>query len=99
MAKVVSFGFIYALDFNSGLFLIFMKFSFLAKPTLMSQVPPQSAELGDHHKVKFSFDGTGPFSFKVKRNGKEISPKDTRVKLNTFDDHANLVFSGKQCYT
>lgn len=67
----------------------------LAKPTLVSQVPPQSAELGDHHKVKFSFNGTGPFNFKVKRNGKEMPAKDTRVKLNTFDDHANLVFSGR----
>ena len=65
-----------------------------AKPTLTSQVPPQFAELGDHHKVKFSFNGTGPFKFRVKRDGKEIPTKDGRVKLNTFDDHGSLVFSG-----
>ena len=68
--------------------------SITAKPTLTSQVAPQSAELGDHHKVKFSFDGTGPFTFKVKKNGKEVPANDVRVKLNTFDDHASLVFSG-----
>ncbi|XP_067934437.1 twitchin-like [Watersipora subatra] len=65
----------------------------VAKPTLTSQVPAQSAELGDHHKVKFSFSGTGPFSFKVKKDGKEIPANNARVKLNTFDDHANLVFA------
>ena len=57
-------------------------------------MPPQFAELGDHHKVKFSFNGTGPFKFRVKRDGKEIPTKDGRVKLNTFDDHGSLVFSG-----
>lgn len=64
-------------------------------PTLVSQVAPQSADLGDSHKVKFSFNGTGPFDFKVKRNGKEIPKADSRVKLVTFDEHGKLMFSGE----
>jgi len=64
-------------------------------PTLVSQVPPQSADLGEPHKVKFSFYGTGPFEFRVKRNGREIPSTEPRIKLNTFDDHAKLTFSGE----
>lgn len=75
---------------------MFYNYLLIAKPTLTSQVPPQFAELGDHHKVKFSFNGTGPFKFRVKKDGKEIPTKDSRVRLNTFDDHGSLVFPGRQ---
>ena len=46
-------------------------------------------------KVKIPFDGTGPFDFKVKKNGREVPLSGDRIKFTPYDDYAILQIKGE----
>lgn len=55
-------------------------------PRLGKPIKDQKVDEGDSLKVKVPFEGTGPFNFKLRKNGKEI-PESDHVKFQSFDDY------------
>ncbi|XP_064634017.1 twitchin-like isoform X9 [Lineus longissimus] len=55
-------------------------------PKLGKPIKDQKVDEGDSLKVKVPFEGTGPFKFKLRKNGKEI-PETDHVKFQSFDDY------------
>lgn len=65
----------------------------LAPPRLEKELKDQKVSAGDQLKIKLPFSGTGPFEFKVKKDGKEL-PEGGRVKISPFDDYVTFVIKG-----
>lgn len=63
-------------------------------PKVEKDIRDQKVDKGDQFKIKIPFSGSGPFEFKVKRNGRELSEGD-RIKISPFDDYLTLVIKGK----
>ncbi|XP_067930808.1 twitchin-like [Watersipora subatra] len=61
-----------------------------AAPYLTSSIGTQNVSLGDSHKIKLSLGGTGPFTYKVLRNGHAIPESDKRVRISGNDDTFKL---------
>lgn len=66
----------------------------LAAPSVTDKIRAQSVALGDHHRLKFNVDGTGPFTCKLYRNRQLISDSDSRVKLSMMDNTVKLLIDG-----
>ncbi|ESO91797.1 hypothetical protein LOTGIDRAFT_121777 [Lottia gigantea] len=62
---------------------------YLAPPRVDKDIRDQQCEAGDQFKIKIPFNGTGPFNFKLFKNGKEV-PESDKVKLSPFDDFVTL---------
>ena len=45
----------------------------------------QNVDKGETLKVKIPFSGTGPFDFKLRKDGREV-PLSDKVKLTPMDD-------------
>ena len=68
---------------------------FLAVPPQVDKdIRPQSVDKGDTMKLKIPFSGTGPFDFKLRKDGKEV-PLSDRVKLIPMDDYVIVQIKGK----
>ncbi|XP_052825204.1 twitchin isoform X2 [Octopus bimaculoides] len=59
-------------------------------PSFGKTIEDQVCEIGEQFKLKVPFSGTGPFDFKLKKDGKEI-PEGDRVRISVFDDYAVVV--------
>ena len=69
-----------------------------AAPQVESEQREHSVEKGETLKVKIPFQGTGPFSFKLKKGSREI-PDSDRVKLIPFEDYVILQIKGLAAIT
>jgi len=65
-----------------------------AAPSIDDMIRTQSVALGDSHKIKFGLGGTGPFTYKVYRNG-QLMTDSSRFKLVDSDSSCKLVWSGE----
>jgi len=54
----------------------------------------QAVEKGDTLKVKIPFTGTGPFSFKLKKDNRDVPDGNDRVKLIPYDGYVILQIKG-----
>ncbi|KAL8579176.1 hypothetical protein ACOMHN_010760 [Nucella lapillus] len=59
-------------------------------PKLEKEIRDQKVDKGDQFKIKVPFSGSGPFDFKVKANGRELSESD-RIKISPFEDYVTLI--------
>ena len=71
-----------------------ISFNLTEPPEILSNIKPQSVDKGDTLKVKVPFSGTGPFDFKLKKNGREV-PDSGRVKITPFDDYVVMQIKGE----
>jgi len=51
-------------------------------------------EAGETLKLKIPFSGSGPFNFKLRRDGREV-PDNDRVKIIPYDGYVILYIKGK----
>jgi len=59
-------------------------------PQMEKELREQQVNKGETLKLKIPFSGTGPFSFKLKKDNREVSDSNDRVKLIPFDDYVIL---------
>jgi serine/threonine protein kinase/predicted RNA-binding protein with TRAM domain len=59
-------------------------------PQVEKELREQQVEQGETLKLKIPFSGTGPFSFKLKKDNREVPSGDNRVKIIPFDDYVIL---------
>lgn len=75
--------------------LLLLSCHIVAGPYLTDTIGQQNVALADSHKIKFNHGGTGPFTYKVLRNGQVIPESDKRVRLTGYDNSAKLSFAGQ----
>lgn len=63
-------------------------------PSLDKELRDQKIISGEQFKLKLPVSGTGPFEFKLKKNGREIEGDD-RLKFSPFDDFVVLNIKGE----
>jgi len=59
-------------------------------PHLEKELREQSVDKGETLKLKIPFSGTGPFNFKLRKDGREIPDSNDKVKIIPFDDYVIL---------
>ncbi|ESO03551.1 hypothetical protein HELRODRAFT_191869 [Helobdella robusta] len=59
-------------------------------PKIDGDIREQSVDKGDTFKLKIPFHGTGPFSYKLRRDNKEIPDGHDRVKIIPYDGYVVL---------
>lgn len=75
---------------------VFTALCYIAAPSLDETIRTQTVTLGDHHKMKFNINGTGPFDYKIYRNNQLLSQSDKRVRLSMIDSQAKLNINGRR---
>lgn len=66
---------------------------FTAPPHLDPNLREQSVEKGETLKLKIPYSGTGPFTFKLKKDNREV-PDNDRVRIIPFDGYVILQIKG-----
>lgn len=76
------------------IFLILAYIFIPAPPHVQKDFQEQQVEKGETLKLKIPFSGTGPFSFKLKKDNREVPDSNQRVKVIPFDDYVILQIKG-----
>ena len=67
---------------------------FSAPPHLDPNLREQSVEMGETLKLKIPYSGTGPFTFKLKKDNREVPDSNDRVRIIPFDGYVILQIKG-----
>ena len=70
---------------------------FVAPPQLERELREQAVDKGETLKLKIPYSGTGPFSFKLRKDGREIPDSNDRVKIIPFDGYVILQIRDENC--
>jgi len=63
-------------------------------PHFEKEFREQQVDKGETLKLKIPFSGTGPFSFKLKKDNRDVSDSNDRVKIIPYDGYVILQIRG-----